>query len=186
MTNLAFKAMKFAEKAHRGQIRKYSDCPYFIHPLRVMYRLRDHNYQDDDMMCAALLHDTIEDCGVTFEQLMNEFNIYVAKLVLELTQVDKLDPEIKKLPRVERHKLNVNKLKTVSQTAKSIKIADRLDNLFEVDLSNPECYGFMKRRYIQESWDILHAVEDLGSGDLAVTLWQRIKDLAQDCKVELK
>lgn len=186
MSSLVFKAMKFAEKAHRGVNRKYSDTPYILHPIRVMYRLRDYGRDDENTLCAALLHDTVEDCeDVNFDILDKEFNESISGLVLELTQVDKMNEEVKKLSRAERHKINVDKLKLISQTGMLIKLVDRIDNLSEVDLSNNECYGFLKRRYIQESWDILRAVS-FGSSNFAAELHYIIKDLAVKCKVDLK
>jgi guanosine-3',5'-bis(diphosphate) 3'-pyrophosphohydrolase len=183
---MLFKALAFAEKAHRGQTRKYNtEIPYFIHPLRVMSRLRDYNHHDTNMLSAAILHDVVEDCNVSVEEVSVQFNENIASLVSELTQADKENPKLKVLVRADRHRLNVEKLKNISKDAKIIKLADRLDNLDDVRLDIPECYGFLKRRYLQESWDVLHAVED-GDGNLATTLWQKIKDLAEDVGVELK
>lgn len=184
--NLVIKAIHFAEKAHRGQVRKYSDNAYIVHPIRMLYRLMDYGCQDPNVLCAALLHDTCEDCGISFENIEKEFNKQIADLVKELTQADKMgDESISKLPRTERHKLNVHKLLRVSQNAKLIKLVDRLDNLSEVDLTNNECYGFLKRRYIQESFDILNAVA-CGSSYFSEQLYNVIKDLAVKCKVVLK
>src|SRR4051812_802993 len=136
---LIFKAMQFAEKAHRGQFRKYNtDIPYFIHPMRVMYRLRDKGKTHDNILCAALLHDTVEDCGVKFEELERAFNKDIAFLVLELTQPDKLSEEVHKLPRIERHNLLLEKLKGISNEAKWIKYYDRIDNLNDVRLDKSE------------------------------------------------
>lgn len=149
--------MNFAEFKHRTSetpTRKYSDAPYYTHPFRVMFRIRDSGLNNENLLAAALLHDTLEDTKTTFEELETVFNQDIAFLVLELTQPDKLDPEVKKLPRNVRHGLLLDKLKGVSLNAKRIKYYDRLDNLSEVRLDNPECYGFLKKRYLQESFDI--------------------------------
>jgi (p)ppGpp synthase/HD superfamily hydrolase len=149
-----FNVLKFAEKAHEGQVRKYGNRPYILHPIEVMVKVSNYLDDVDGALSAALLHDTIEDCNITKEQLEEKFGKNVAAIVMELTQPDKLSPEIKALPRKQRHQLLLEKLKKVSYQAKIIKMADRLCNLLDSDLNNDECRGFFKRRYLQESWDI--------------------------------
>lgn len=135
----------------------------------------------------SLGHDLYEDTNVTFNNIENEFNQDIAFLIQELTQPDKLDLEIKKLPRIERHNLLLEKLKNVSNNAKRIKYYDRLDNLSEVDLSSNECYGFMKKRYLQESYDIWRVLNEyMWFPQDQDELLNVIQDLAIKCKVDLK
>jgi GTP pyrophosphokinase len=63
------KAIEFASEAHKGQIRKKSDVPYIYHPLNIACHLLAMNITEDDVIAAGLLHDVLEDCGKTAEEL---------------------------------------------------------------------------------------------------------------------
>ena len=65
----------FAKNAHMGQTRKYTGEPYIVHPSAVAELLR-LNYKEctEEMYMAALLHDTVEDCGVSLNEIDNIFN----------------------------------------------------------------------------------------------------------------
>ena len=77
-------AYLFACKAHTGQKRKRSMQDYIIHPIEVHNCLKQFT-DDEDILAAALLHDTVEDCDVTFEDIYNKFGGRVAALVGEVT-----------------------------------------------------------------------------------------------------
>lgn len=51
--SLIYKMMKIVENAHRGQFRKYSDLPYYIHSFRVAFRIRDEGFYDESLICAV-------------------------------------------------------------------------------------------------------------------------------------
>ena len=72
------KAYNFAVEKHGNQLRKSGE-PYIIHPMQVAYILADLGL-DDDTICAALLHDVVEDTCVTHEDLINEFSLEVAEM----------------------------------------------------------------------------------------------------------
>jgi (p)ppGpp synthase/HD superfamily hydrolase len=154
---MLYKAYKFAEKAHRGQVRKYVDEPYINHPVRVMMLLNTlcdpFNYE---LLSSALLHDTIEDCGVSYDTLKGEFSKGVADLVLEVTNYsDQHKLKEQGLSRKERNRLDLEHLKTVSPNAKLIKLCDRICNLSDFDVTNAEARGFFQSRYLNESRDLL-------------------------------
>ena len=65
-------AAEFAEKAHRGAVRKGSDIPYITHPLETAV-ITSMMSDDDELIAAALLHDTMEDAGVSYEELKKHF-----------------------------------------------------------------------------------------------------------------
>ena len=117
------KAIQFATKAHEGQIRKYTGEPYIVHPLAVMEIVKtvDHTVE---MLMAAVLHDTVEDCDVTIQDIDREFGPVVAKLVDELTDVSK--PEDGN--RAFRKGLDREHSAQASAQGQTIKIADLLDN----------------------------------------------------------
>ena len=115
-------AIAFAFDAHKGQLRKGEKELYILHPLRVFTTLIELGITDADMLCAAVLHDTIEDCSITADEIADNFGKTVAELVLTLSE-DKL------LNRAERKKQTLDKMKKASAKAKLIKAADRYDNL---------------------------------------------------------
>jgi GTP pyrophosphokinase len=81
-------AYRFADQAHLGQIRNSGE-PYITHPIAVAVQCADWKL-DAQAVMAALLHDAIEDCGVTKPELVERFGSPVAELVDGLTKLDKL------------------------------------------------------------------------------------------------
>jgi len=86
---LVTKAYEFASEKHFGQ-KRVSGEEYIIHPLNVASILA-LIHADCFTICAALLHDTIEDCDVTFEEIKDNFNLEIAKLVESITKINKLN-----------------------------------------------------------------------------------------------
>ena len=82
-------AYEFAEESHRGQTRKSGE-PYIIHPLSAANSLADLRLDAPTIM-AALLHDVIEDCGVTFGEIESRFGREVATLVDGVTKLTRMD-----------------------------------------------------------------------------------------------
>ena len=88
---MIIKAYKCANDLHRGQKRKSGE-PYIIHPVRVAHiLLTEIHLIDSDAICAALLHDTIEDTGITEEALAEMFNKDIAYLVAGVSKIKDLD-----------------------------------------------------------------------------------------------
>jgi len=83
------RAYLYAEECHDGQLRKSGE-PYIIHPLQAASFLADLNL-DCDTICAALLHDVMEDCGVTYDDISKSFDPEVAKLVDGVTKLTRMD-----------------------------------------------------------------------------------------------
>ncbi len=83
------KALEFATNAHAGQERDSGE-PFVEHPIATALRLADMHL-DMTTIQAALLHDVMEDCGVSFEEIESEFNTEVAKLVDGVTKLKRLD-----------------------------------------------------------------------------------------------
>mgnify|MGYP003447170341 CR=1 FL=1 len=82
---LVQKAYDFANKHHNGQLRKSGE-PYIIHPLNVAYILVTAEL-DEPTICAALLHDVVEDTKVTDQDIINEFGVEIAVLVDGVTKL---------------------------------------------------------------------------------------------------
>lgn len=100
------KAIYFSAVAHKNQRRKdLNKIPYINHPIEVIYLLSETGVTDIDTLCAAILHDTIEDTNTTYEQLYENFGKTVADIVRECSD-DKSFP--KKLEN--RKKLNMQEM----------------------------------------------------------------------------
>lgn len=82
------KAIEFATKAHAGQTRKASGLPYISHPLSVARRLSEHHCAEE-LVIAAILHDTIEDTNVTRDDLQLHFGERITSLVESVSEPDK-------------------------------------------------------------------------------------------------
>lgn len=134
--SLIIRAARFAERAHAGQKRKYTDAPYILHPGRVAARAALLPNATEEVVAAAWLHDVVEDCGVTVAALMVSFGPRVASLVAELTNTSK--NERPDLNRARRKALDRSRLAGVSDVAKQLKMIDRIDNLHEMQGAPPD------------------------------------------------
>lgn len=124
-----FKALEFASKAHKGQMRKYSDAPYIIHPVAVAQILKKHHpHATDEMMSAALLHDTVEDCDVTSEQIRDKFGSDVSILVSWLTDVSQPSDGNRK----QRKEIDRLHSSLAPHDAQLIKCADVIHNTSDI------------------------------------------------------
>lgn len=141
----------FACKAHANKFRDDGKTPYAVHPVRVTEYLRRLAKEiDEDVLCAALLHDTIEDSAVTFDTIAAQFGDDVAVLVAELTNDNRL-------PKTRRRAQMMEHLKDLSPRAKRIKLADRLDNVS--DLIRGFGTAEKRTRYAEETQRLLNACE---------------------------
>ena len=87
-------AFMLAQEAHKGQIRKGKNKDYITHPIKV-YKILKGVTKDKDVLCAALLHDVIEDTRFNYEALKKKFGKRVADIVLEVTKDKKGNFNIK-------------------------------------------------------------------------------------------
>lgn len=115
------KAAAFAEKAHRGSVRKGTCIPYITHPLETAV-IASLLTNDAEVITAALLHDTIEDAGVSYRELETEFGSRVADLVAE-------ESEDKSKTWLERKTMTLEHLKEASYEIKLLTLADKLSNI---------------------------------------------------------
>jgi (p)ppGpp synthase/HD superfamily hydrolase len=130
------KAYEVARVAHEGQMRD-EGTPYILHPIRVATVLSDElAIYSCELACAALLHDVIEDCDITREQVEAEFGDTVARIVWLLT----------KLPEVSLPAYLAAIEQAADIKAPVVKLCDRLDNLRFL-MRSPKAEK--KRRYIK-------------------------------------
>lgn len=108
---------------HHGQQRKYTGEPYYVHPFEVAHILKERGL-GEDLQIAALLHDTIEDCGVTKEEITILFGGRVADLVDMVTDVSKPEDGNRKV----RKELDKNHLAKADADGQTIKLADLISN----------------------------------------------------------
>lgn len=122
---MVLKAIRLAEAWHAGQVRKGSNLPYVTHPVAVSYLLAKYklSHRLEELLVAAILHDVMEDCGVSYEELEREFGTLVASLVQELTN----DPA--EIARVGKLEYQSAKLLTMSSWGLVLKLVDRLNNI---------------------------------------------------------
>ena len=114
-------AAVFAELAHKGAVRKGTNIPYITHPLETAV-ITSLLTQDEELIAAALLHDTMEDAGITYEELKERFGTRVADLVAE-------ESEDKSRTWQERKNTTLERLKTASREVKILTLADKLSNI---------------------------------------------------------
>ena len=125
-TNLILKAYNFAEEHHRGQ-KRMSGEEYIIHPLDVAYILADLHL-DDATICAALLHDVVEDTEVTNEDIVKLFGAEIAEMVAGVTKLSKIRYVTIEEQQVENYrKMFLAMGKDIRVIL--IKFADRLHNM---------------------------------------------------------
>ena len=138
---LVVKAANFAAFKHRNQRRKDADAsPYINHPIALANVLSNEaGISDPAVLCAALLHDTIEDTETTLEELQAEFGKTIASVVLEVT-------DDKALPKAERKRLQIVHAKTASRRARLVKLADKICNLRDIATSPPPKWNLRRRR----------------------------------------
>ena len=123
---LILRAYNFAKEKHGNQLRKSGE-PYIIHPVQVAYTLADLGL-DDQSICAALLHDVVEDTEITHENLVEEFGTEIAEMVDGVTKLSKLNYESVEEAQVENYrKMFLAMGKDIRVIM--IKLSDRLHNM---------------------------------------------------------
>lgn len=116
-------AISFAAHAHRHQIRKDNRTPYIAHCARVMTTLSQvFGCRDEEVLCAAVLHDTIEDTTTDYDDLRKHFGAGVADLVAAMTKN-------MSMPKESREPAYDAQLGAASWRARLIKLGDAYDNL---------------------------------------------------------
>lgn len=140
-TTLILRAASFAARKHRDQRRKDADAsPYINHPLELARVLAEvGGVTDPATLCAALLHDTIEDTATTQQELAGEFGAEIAAIVAEVT-------DDKNVVKAERKRLQVEHAATISDKAKRVKLADKICNLTDVATAPPVKWTLERRR----------------------------------------
>jgi len=152
-TNIIQEAEWFANNAHRGQFRKYTNEPYINHPMAVAEIIKSLGYSEE-IVSAALLHDVVEDCNVPLEEIKSRFGERVADLVEMVTDVSKHEHG----NRAIRKEIDKNHIARADHYGKTIKLADLIHNTMSITKHDKS----FAKIYLQEKERLL---EVLGEGN---------------------
>lgn len=169
MSTLILRAHAFATGAHAAvkQVRKYTGQSYMEHPKAVA-RIVATVPHTPQMIAAALLHDVVEDTGVTLDLVREEFGLVVSDLVYWLT--DKSKPEDGN--RETRKAIDRAHLTAAPPEAQTIKLADLLDNTATINEHDPEFAKVYRREK-----EALLRVMDKGDPSLLKKAWEQLASL---------
>ena len=180
---MILKAYQYATYLHDGQYRQSGDA-YIIHPLNVAYILAEM-HADCDTICAGLLHDTLEDTKITKEEIEENFNSDVAKLVNGVTKLSKMNFSSKQ----DQNYANTRKIITgLTEDVRIIiiKLADRLHNMrtlqFKKEFKQKEnsletMEIFVPLAYYIGAYRIKLELEDLSLQYLKPDMYKRLEEV---------
>ena len=155
-------ARNFAKRKHAGQLRKNGKTTTFSHLKDVVKNLKKMKVTNKDIICAAWLHDTIEDTDTDFDSIKDRFGKNVAEIVVSVTKDNRL-------PKKQREIKYGKDLKSSNSKAKLVKIADILANVN--DAPNAERNAqWEKQQFVKKSkyWDYVSGIKP---GKLAELSW---------------
>ena len=142
-TSLFDKAAKFAIDAHHNTERRGKGYPYIIHPMEAASIVATIS-NDQELLAAAVLHDTVEDTDVTIEQIREQFGDRVAELVQHETA-----PLDENMAWREKKTVQVNQLVTAPYDSKVVALGDKLSNMYGIAIDY--------RKIGDEVWKLFHA-----------------------------
>lgn len=178
MANRLQDAVAWATRAHYGQERDGEDAlPYVVHPLEVLATLRwIAGLRDEDMLCAAALHDTLEETDVTEGDIRARMGDRVADLVKELTRREPSEAETAGLSKDEIYQLRsqilFDEIRQMSPEAQIIKLCDRYSNLREAELTRTK---EKLERYKNQTREILRIIPSYRAPEV----WKRIHGMCE-------
>ena len=203
-TSLIRDAYFYAHRCHEGQMRKSGE-PYIAHPLEIALFLSSELRLDEETIAASLLHDVVEDCDVSLDELSQQFSPEIAKLVDGVTKLTRLDSRIHdplgflpdgsddpdSLYAESLRKMLVAMAEDIRVVL--IKLADRLHNMKTLDALRPD----KQRRIAQETldiyaplahrlgiWEVKWQLEDLAFRYLDIDRYREISRMLASRRVE--
>jgi len=168
------RALLLAARLHAGQEREGdAPLPYLTHPIEVLTALRyEGGETDQDLLCAAILHDVVEESGASIEELATEVGDRSADLVRELTRREPTAEEREGLDKDALWTLRANMLldeiRQMSPEAQRIKLADRLANVRDAKRTKS---GPKWKRYAWQTEEILKIIPK----ERCPGLWKAVK-----------
>jgi guanosine-3',5'-bis(diphosphate) 3'-pyrophosphohydrolase len=161
-------AIAFAGRAHRNQLRKDNKTPYFSHVVRVAFIARHvFGIDDERVLIAAVLHDTIEDTTTDFDEIEEHFGSEIAGWVALLSKD-------KRLPDLEREVAYQEGLAKAPWQVKICKLADIFDNLIDSAHLNPE----QRMKTNKRALSYLKALRTEDLPDMVQSAWSKVEKQA--------
>lgn len=149
-------AWEFAKELHKDQVRKFINKPYFDAHVQKVNGTAKQYTTDEDLLCAALLHDVIEDCFKDkwegYSVIKEKFGKRIADLVLELTSDE---GEMKHRYSGSKKDYLIYKMTHMSDDALIIKLCDRLQNISDAFTASEK----FRNNYFEETSAIVEAIE---------------------------
>ena len=171
MISKELRALNHAFIWHDGQKRKYTNEPYIVHCIGVADIVKSVS-EDIDIICAAYLHDALEDTEIKFDQIENIFGYRVADLVLQVSDVSRAEDG----NRAARKQKDLEHLAKADADGQTIKLADLINNtqsIIKYDKDFAVCYLREKEKLL----------EVLTKGD--ISLYRKACDSLMQAKLEL-
>lgn len=168
LTEKQKKVLDFAKLIHGNQTRKYTGEPYYNHLINVAQLIYE-NGLSLLLVEIAFCHDLLEDTGLTTKELKKELRYigynkgqtnFISDCVRELTDVYTIKA-YPNLNRLERKKMESNRLGDISDSSQTVKYADLIDNTLSICEHDPK----FAKVYLQEKKDILSKMKN-GNFDL--------------------
>lgn len=159
-SGLLIKAVAFAAAKHRNQRRKDAEAsPYINHPIALAdVLINEGGIEDPEVLCAAILHDTIEDTQTSPAELEEVFGRRITSIVMEVTDDKSLDKALRK-------QLQIENASRVSAEAKLVKLADKICNLRDILASPPADWSPERRRgYVEWAGQVVEGLQGTHAG----------------------
>lgn len=150
---------------HAGQKRKFSGESYFTHVDAVAKKIWNLTF-DPILVAASYLHDSLEDCDIYYNDIVERFGIIVAGLVDELTSID--------IDKNKKTKYLIKKMKLMSSNALTIKLVDRLHNLNDINIADDK----WRNVYILQTKKILRNINLTNNTHIKLSyeIWNILND----------
>ena len=127
-TNLVTRAVIFAALAHEGTVRKGTKLPYIVHPMEAA-AITAGLTEDQEVIAAAVLHDTVEDTGASLKMIENQFGPRVAELVAAESENKREDQKAEDTWEVRKNETIEHLRHCTDRNVKILALADKLSNL---------------------------------------------------------
>jgi (p)ppGpp synthase/HD superfamily hydrolase len=162
---MLIKAIETAAKAHQNQKRKSTDLPYIVHPFEIAMILQRNGINDQEILAAGILHDTLEDGDLTALEIEKKFSLRVKDLVLSASE--ELEGRDKR-PWKQRKAHTIETIKDLDTDAKLVVCADKLSNarsmVREYQLAGEGLWERFNAGYEDQKWyydGLVRALQDL-------------------------
>ncbi|MFZ9848658.1 MAG: HD domain-containing protein [Flavobacteriales bacterium] len=152
---LLFKALNYSAEQHKAQRRKgMESVPYINHPIKVTNIITQFIPDaSDDLICAAILHDVVEDTDATIDDIKNKFGDAIASIVQEVT-------DDKSISKAESRRKQIENAPKLSYNAKIIRVCDKISNVRDICGENiPDWDYKTKIEYLNWAEQVVYALD---------------------------